>query len=160
MRPIIEGSGALAHGHTYMSHAVGCAGSLAVLDAFEDDQLLGRVKSQGAALQDALRARFGDHPHIGDIRGRGLFWSLELVADRDTKRAFSPSLGLAATIKATALAGGLICYPSPGTPDGAYGDHVLLAPPYIIGAGEIAELVEKLASALDVALGKLAKAPR
>ena len=152
-------SGALAHGQTYMSHAVGCAGSLAVLEAFEDEQLLGRVKSQGANLEEALRARFGSHPNVGDIRGRGLFWSLELVADRPSKRAFPTSLGLAARIKATALAGGLICYPSAGTPDGAYGDNVLLAPPYIIGAGEIAELVDKLALALDASLAALPGAP-
>src|SRR6185312_5500562 len=158
MRPIIEGSGVLAHGHTYMSHAVACAGSLAVLDALLGEGLLDRVKTEGAALAAALRTEFGDHPNVGDIRGRGLFWSVELVADRATKRPFDASFGLAARIKATAQEMGLICYPSAGSADGRNGDHVLLAPPYIVGPREIDEMTDKLRRAIGRSLAALRRA--
>lgn len=154
--PIIAGTGLLSHGHTYMSHVVGCAGSLAVLDAFEEEQLIGRVKTQGAALEDALRQAFGDHAHVGDIRGRGLFWSFELVADRASKRPFDPSLNLAGKIKSYAQDIGLICYPSSGSMDGVSGDHVLLAPPYIVGPSEIDEMIDKLKRSLGAVLPKAA----
>jgi adenosylmethionine-8-amino-7-oxononanoate aminotransferase len=147
-----QGSGLLQHGHTYMSHAVACAGALAVLDVIEEEQLLGAVQRQGAALDAALRAAFGDHPHIGDIRGRGLFRTLEIVRDRDSKAPFDPALKLAARIKAEAQARGLICYPSSGTADGVAGDHVLLAPPFTISDEEIAQLVSMLRGTLSAVL--------
>lgn len=150
--PILSGTGLLAHGHTYMSHAVACAGALAVLDAIEDDGLLGRVQTLGAELEAALRAQFAEHPHVGNIRGRGLFWSLELVRDRVAKSPFPAAYGLAARLKTLALNGGLICYPANGTADGVDGDHVLLAPPYIITRDQIGEIIEKLAAALEQAL--------
>ncbi|WP_431285117.1 aspartate aminotransferase family protein [Humitalea sp. 24SJ18S-53] len=151
--PLAAGSGTLQHGHTYMSHAIACAGSLAVMRALEEEQLLGAVQQRGRDLEAALRARFGDHPHVGDIRGRGLFWAMELVADRATKAPFPKSLGLAAQIKRVALANGLICYPSGGTADGENGDHVLLAPPFILSAPQIDEIVDKLDVSLKQALG-------
>ncbi|HVF64294.1 MAG TPA: aspartate aminotransferase family protein [Casimicrobiaceae bacterium] len=146
--PIESGSGALANGHTYMSHAVACAGSLAVLEVMEEERLLDSVRVQGAALRRALDERFGNHPHIGDIRGRGLFVALELVLDRASKRPFPRARRIADSIKATALAHGLVCYPSSGTADGENGDHVLLAPPYIITDSQLTELVDKLDRAL------------
>ncbi|MBS0560986.1 MAG: aspartate aminotransferase family protein [Proteobacteria bacterium] len=150
--PIEAGSGMLAHGHTYMSHAVGCAAALAVLDVLEEDGVLARVAPMGRVLESALRARFGAHPNVGDIRGRGLFWSLELVEDRASKRPFPAAMNLAASIKRAAQRHGLICYPSAGTADGVNGDHVLLAPPYIVTEAEIAALVEMLDSALGETL--------
>jgi adenosylmethionine-8-amino-7-oxononanoate aminotransferase len=152
MAPIEGGSGMLANGHTYMGHAVSCAAALAVVRAVESDELLDRVTAMGAVLEAALRGRFGDHPQVGDIRGRGLFWSLELVRDRGRKTPFAASLGLAAALKRHAQQAGLICYPSSGTADGVDGDHVLLAPPFIITPDQIGELVEKLAAALDTTL--------
>lgn len=146
-----EGSGLLAHGHTYMSHAVACAASLAVLDAIEGG-LLEAVTRQGALLERRLREAFGAHPHVGDIRGRGLFWTLELVEDRASKAPFVPAARLAARVKAEAQTRGLICYPSSGTADGVAGDHVLLAPPYIIADAEIETLVERLAATLQAVL--------
>lgn len=150
--PIISGTGLLAHGHTYMSHAVACAGALAVLDVVETDGLLERVRIRGAELEAALRAQFGNHPHVGNIRGRGLFWSLELVSDRERKTPFPAADGLAAKLKTLAQQGGLICYPANGTADGIDGDHVLLAPPFIITHDQIGEIVDKLARALDATL--------
>ncbi len=145
------GSGTLQHGHTYMSHAVACAGALAVLEVIEDG-LLDAVRRQGAALDAALREAFGTHPHVGDIRGRGLFRSLEIVADRAAKAPFPPGLKLAARIKAEAQSRGLICYPSSGTADGVAGDHVLLAPPFIVTEEEIGTIVAVLKHSLAAVL--------
>ncbi|MEE3100787.1 MAG: aspartate aminotransferase family protein [Pseudomonadota bacterium] len=129
------GSARLANGHTYMSHALACAGALAVLETIEDERLLDRVGPLGARLDAALRARLEDDPNVADIRGRGLFRAGELVRDRETGDPFEPSEGLADRVKAEGMAAGLVCYPSPGArwtgPDGRpgrCGDHVLLAP--------------------------------
>lgn len=149
---ILNGSGAFKHGHTYVGHALACAAAAAVLDTIEQDGLLDRVRLKGDRLAGALAERFGNHPHVGDIRGRGLFQALELVADRATKATFDPARRLHARIKAEAMARGLMCYPMGGTIDGIHGDHVLLAPPYIIDDAEIAELVGRLGEAVDAAL--------
>jgi len=149
---IEAGSGLLANGHTYMSHAVACAASIAVIETIEEEGLLDNVARMGALLSRRLGEAFGQHPHVGDIRGRGLLQSLELVADRDSKQPFPAKDGLAARIKQTAQGLGLICYPSSGTADGVNGDHVLLAPPFTIDAGHVDEIVEKLGAALAATL--------
>ncbi len=146
------GSGAFLHGHTYMGHAAACAAALAVQRTIEEDRLLDRVRRLGRSLARRLEARFGNHHHVGDIRGRGLFRAIELVADRGTKAPFDPALRLHARIKREALARGLICYPGGGTLDGRRGDHVLLAPPYIITEAQLDEAVDKLGQAVDRAL--------
>ncbi|SDF54121.1 hypothetical protein SAMN05216241_101408 [Limimonas halophila] len=143
------------HGFTYVGHATACAAGLAVQRVIDRDDLLVNVTRQGAALRDDLAARFADHPHVGDIRGRGLFLGIELVADRESKRPFDPALALNARIKKAAFARGLICYPGGGTADGQAGDHVLLAPPFIIGDEHRAELVDKLADAIGGALTEI-----
>ena len=137
---IVKGSGVLQHGHTYMAHAAACAGSLAVQKVIEQDNLLANVRSRGTQLMAVLREKFGQHANVGDIRGRGLFIGLELVADRDTKEPFAPKLNIAGRIKAAAFENGLICYPSGGTADGLKGDHVMLAPPFIISESEVEQL--------------------
>jgi adenosylmethionine-8-amino-7-oxononanoate aminotransferase len=146
------GSGFFQHGHTYMGHPVATAAGHAVLSAILDRGLLDRVRGMGGLLRDALQDRFGQHPNVGDIRGRGLFLGLELVADRDTKAPFDSTARLAARIKAAAFEAGLICYPMSGTIDGRTGDHVLLAPPFIIETAQVGELADKLALALDRSL--------
>ena len=138
------GGGYFRHGHTYMGHATACAAALAVQRAIVERDLLANVRRQGKVLDEALRAAFGDHPHVGDIRGRGLFRALELVADRAGREPFDPALRLHARIKDAAFARGLICYPAGGTADGRRGDHVLLAPPFIVGEGDVREIVERL----------------
>lgn len=148
------GSGQFHHGHTYVGHATACAGALAVQEVFEKDKLVERVASMGEVLHSALAERFRDHPHVGDIRGRGLFYGVEVVADRESKVAFSASHGLANRIKAQAMGAGLICYPSAGAADGVNGDHVLIAPPFIISETQIGELVDKLGRAIDAALAE------
>ncbi len=145
---IASGSGFFQHGHTYVGHPAAAAGGLAVVSALLDRGLIPRVQIQGALLQDRLMERFGQHPHIGDIRGRGLFRGVEIVEDRATKEPFDPSGGVAAQVKKAAFAEGLICYPMSGTIDGQRGDHVLLAPPFIIEDDQIDELVDKLDRAI------------
>ncbi|MBK1666796.1 aspartate aminotransferase family protein [Rhodovibrio sodomensis] len=152
---IAGGSGAFQHGFTYIGHPTACAGALAVQRAIARDDLLANVAGQGDKLRADLSAQFGNHPHVGDIRGRGLFVGLELVADRATRAPFEPADKLHARIKSAAFARGLICYPNGGTADGARGDHVLLAPPYILADGHREELVEKLQGAIADALDQI-----
>jgi adenosylmethionine-8-amino-7-oxononanoate aminotransferase len=149
-----RGSGAFQHGHTYVGHMVAAAAALEVQKVIADDRLVARVKTKGQELMQVLRARFADHRHIGDIRGRGLFIALEFVADRASKAPFPAPRRLWAKIKAAGMAEGLICYPMGGTADGVNGDHVLIAPPYIIGDGEMDELVRKLERALERGLAE------
>lgn len=149
---IAAGTGFFQHGHTYMGHSLAAAAANAVLGEILDKDLLARVRTQGEKLDAALREELGQHPHVGDIRGRGLFRGVELVADRATKATFEPARGLAARIKKEAFAAGLICYPMSGTIDGQRGDHVLLAPPFIIEDGQIDELVGKLSGAINRAI--------
>lgn len=149
---IAAGSGFFQHGHTYLGHALGCAAGLGVMEAIYGRDLLSNVKRRGNQLAQALRDKFGNHPHIGDIRGRGLFLGLELVVERRDKTPFDPSLSVAKKIKAAAMAEGLLCYPMSGTLDGQRGDHILLAPPFIITEDHIAEMVTKLARAIDQAI--------
>lgn len=146
------GSGFFQHGHTYIGHPVATAAGLAVLRAILDRGLLDRVTRIGATLRAALEDRFGQHAHVGDIRGRGLFLGLELVEDRATKAPFDPDRRLAARVKAAAFEAGLICYPMAGTVDGRVGDHILLAPPFILEEAQVGELVSKLGAALEAAL--------
>lgn len=147
-----KGSGFFHHGHTYLGHPVACAAALAVQRVIQRDNLLAQVKDKGKILNERLLARFGNHPNVGDIRGRGLFWGIELVTDRDTKAAFEPAFKLNATIKAEAMARGLLVYPGGGCIDGLRGDHVMLAPPYITSSAELELIVERLGEAIDAAL--------
>jgi adenosylmethionine-8-amino-7-oxononanoate aminotransferase len=149
---VTAGSGQFRHGHTYMGHATACAAALAVQQVIREDDLLEAVNRQGRLLRRLLDERFADHPNIGDIRGRGLFLGLELVADRATKAPFDPALQLHARIKSEAMRQGLMCYPMGGTADGVAGDHVLLAPPFIITDDQVREVVDRLAKAIDLAL--------
>lgn len=146
---IRSGSGAFQHGHTYLAHPLACAAALAVQDVIREDNLLEQVRERGRQLEQRLTERFGNHRHVGDIRGRGLFWAIELVADRASRTSFDPALKLNQKIKAEAFANGLGCYPGGGTVDGIRGDHVLLAPPYIASADEIDQIVDKLGTAID-----------
>ncbi len=143
-----EGSGFFQHGHTYIGHATACAAALAVQRVIERDGLVAQVRSRGERLMQGLRSALGDHPNIGDIRGRGLFVGLEFVRDRDSREAFDPTLQLHATLKRIAMEHGLMCYPMGGTIDGRRGDHVLLAPPFIVSEDEIDEIVLRLQRAI------------
>jgi adenosylmethionine-8-amino-7-oxononanoate aminotransferase len=145
---IQRGSGFFQHGHTYIGHAAACAGALAVQKRLHEDGLLARVTPLGNALEKRLKAAFAEHPHVGDIRGRGLFRGIELVEDRATKKPFDPKLRMNARVKRKAMEAGLMCYPMGGTIDGVQGDHVLLAPPFIVDETQLDELVDKLGIAI------------
>ena len=147
-----NGSGFFQHGHTYLGHPVAAAAGLAVVSKLVDNDLVARAARQGEVLRERLTSAFGQHAHVGDIRGRGLFIGLEFVEDRSTKTPFAPEKAIAARIKAAAFEAGLICYPMSGTRDGRLGDHVLLAPPFIIEDEQIDELTAKLQSAVDAVI--------
>ncbi len=149
---IAQGSGFFQHGHTYIGHPVACAAALAVQRIVQRDGLLATVRKQGAQLRDRLDAALGASPHVGDIRGRGLLLGIELVEDRATKRPFDPALRLHARIKAEAMSAGLMTYPMGGTIDGRLGDHLLLAPPFIVSDDELAMIVDRLTAAIDAAI--------
>jgi hypothetical protein len=155
---IAAGTGSFQHGFTYIGHPMTCAAGLAVQQTIERERLLDNVRKQGAVLRARLQERFGNHPHVGDIRGRGLFVGLELVADRASRAPFDPARKLHARIKAEAMARGLMCYPAGGTIDGRRGDHILLAPPYIIEDDHVEQIVERLGAAVDAALAGVALA--
>jgi adenosylmethionine-8-amino-7-oxononanoate aminotransferase len=154
--PLREGSGAFAHGHTYLAHPIACAAALEVQRVIAEEDLLARVRSAGALLERRLTERFGNHRHVGDIRGRGLFQALELVTDRGSRTPFDPGLRLHARVRQAAFARGLVCYPMGGTIDGVRGDHVILAPPYIATDDEIDVIVERVGAAVDDAIAAVA----
>ena len=162
-RRIVEavnaGSGGFMHGHTYQAHPVACAAALEVQRIIRDDNLLANVRAMGARLESGLIERFGNHRHVGDIRGRGLFWALEFVTDRATRQEFDPALKLNERVKREALARGVAIYPMGGTIDGKRGDHVVIAPPYIATGADIDTIVDRLGAAVDAAVGGLASAP-
>ncbi|MGE0850169.1 MAG: aspartate aminotransferase family protein [Hyphomicrobiaceae bacterium] len=153
-----KGSGLFQHGHTYLGHPLACAGALAVQRVIRRDDLLANVRGQGEHLMRRLNERFGNHHHVGDVRGRGLFQAIELVADRAGKATFDPRHKLHARIKQEAMARGLMVYPMGGTIDGVHGDHVLLAPPFIATASDIDVIVERLGDSVDAAIASLPRA--
>ena len=150
-----QGSGFFQHGHTYIGHPTACAGAHAVLSEIIDGHLVERVQQQSVKLRAALQERFGEHPNVGDIRGRGLFIGLEFVSDRADKTPFAAQQGMNKKFKQAAFDAGMICYPMGGTIDGRQGDHVLLAPPFIIEDKHIEEIVDKLEQALSTTLARL-----
>ena len=143
-----EGSGFFQHGHTYLGHPVACAAALAVQRVIEEDDLLAQVRASGAVFERYLRAAFDANPRVGDIRGRGLFWGVELVRDRGSRQPFDPALRLNARVKRAAFERGLLVYPMGGTVDGRYGDHVLLAPPFIANPAELSAIAARLSDAV------------
>ena len=147
-----KGSGRFQHGHTYLGHPIACAASLAVQKVIDGENLLARVREMGSRLAALLGARFAGHPHVGDVRGRGLFLAVELVRERASKEPFDPKRSLHAAVKREAMARGLLVYPMGGTIDGERGDHVLLAPPFIVTERDLAIIVDRLGEAIDAAI--------
>ncbi len=150
---IESGSGFFQHGHTYIGHPTACAAANVVVGKLTEGGLTERARLMGDKLAAALRDAFAQHPHIGDLRGRGMFRGLEFVEDRATKKPFDPALGINKKLKKACFEAGLICYPMGGTIDGKQGDHILLAPPFIITDAQIDELVSKLDRAFQDVLG-------
>lgn len=154
---ISRGSNVVMHGHTFMGHATSCAAGLAVQNEIKRQNLLENVRRQGQRLRSMLEERFADHPHVGDIRGRGLFLAVEFVADRESRATFDPGLKINARIKEVAFGHGLICYPMGGIVEGKRGDHVMLAPPFIVNEDHLQEMVDKLQLTVDEVLRNVAR---
>lgn len=149
---IVNGSGYFQHGHTYIGHATACAAALAVQKTIQEQNLLANVLQRGEQLRSELRQAFANNPHIGDIRGRGLFVGLELVQDRESKKPLDPAHKIHAKIKAQAKENGLLVYPSGGTIDGRLGDHILLAPPFTCTQEDISDIVSRLSDTVSQVL--------
>jgi hypothetical protein len=147
---IANGSGFFQHGHTYLGHPVACAASFSVLSKLVNENFPSQVREKGQYLQKNLELHLGQNQFVGDIRGRGLFRGIELVKNRSTKEPFPKKLNIAGKIKKQALDIGLICYPMQGTVDGSKGDHILIAPPFIINENQINEISTKLKATIDV----------
>ena len=147
---IANGSGFFQHGHTYLGHPVACAASFSVLSKLVNENFPSQVREKGQYLQKNLELHLGQNQFVGDIRGRGLFRGIELVKNRSTKEPFPKNLNIAGKIKKQALDIGLICYPMQGTVDGSKGDHILIAPPFIINENQINEISTKLKSTIDI----------
>lgn len=152
---ITKGSGFFQHGHTYLGHPVACATAIAVLKVMDAEGLIDKVHEKGRYLISALHQALDNHPWVGDIRGRGLFLGIELVADKATKSPLPAAWKTHARIKQQAMANGLMCYPMGGTIDGRQGDHILLAPPLIMTNAEMDRVVALLAGTLDQVMGVL-----
>ena len=151
---IENGSGLFQHGHTYLGHPVAAAAANAVIKKLVNNDLVDRAAEKGKKLSNMLESKFSQHPNVGDIRGRGLFQGIEFVEDRETKKPLDPDLKFATKLKMNAFEAGLICYPMSGTRDGKNGDHVLLAPPFIIEDSQMDELIEKIDIAIIKTLGQ------
>lgn len=149
---IADGTGFFQHGHTYIAHPTATAAGLAVVSEIIERELPARVQALGETLRAHLNEAMGQHPHVGDIRGRGLFMGLEIVEDRESKSPFDPSRSVAKRLKSEAFQRGLICYPMAGTRDGRVGDHVLLAPPFIMDDTDCAIITQRLQGAVEAAL--------
>ena len=152
IEPIRRGSGLFQHGHTYIGHPTAAAAALAVQKVIQRDGLLAKVRARGEQLRVALARRLGDHPHVGDIRGRGLFMGVELVKDRDLKTPFDAAEKVNQKIKQQAMANGLLVYPMGGTIDGKTGDHVLLAPPFIVTESDVEKIADLLGTSIEQTL--------
>ncbi|MER8583126.1 aspartate aminotransferase family protein [Mesorhizobium sp. M1423] len=151
-RGFSEGSGLFQHGHTYIGHPIAAAAASKVVEILKRPEIMVNVIAMGERLQAGLDAALRDSPYVGDIRGRGLFRGVEIVTDKDTKQPFDPSRKIHTKIKREAMERGLMCYPMGGTIDGIYGDHLLLAPPFIIQPEQVDLLVGRLASAINAAV--------
>lgn len=149
---VVGGSGFFQHGHTYIGHATACAAALAVQKTIREDNLLANVQARGEQLRAGLRSALAEHPQVGDVRGRGLFVGVELVADRASKQPLAPARRTHSRVKSEAMSRGLLVYPMGGTVDGQQGDHILIAPPFISSAADIERIVERLIPAIDAAL--------
>ena len=145
---IRDNSGYFQHGHTFMGHATAVAASLATQKIIRSEGLLPKVVARGKTIRDGLRNALGEHPNVGDIRGRGMFIGVEFVVNKGSKESFDPASKIHRKIQKTAMEIGLLCYGMGGTVDGKRGDHILLAPPYNIDDVEEQELIEKFVDAV------------
>lgn len=137
---------AFVHGHTYQGHPIACAAALEVQKIVREEKLVENVAKMGELLSEALTQRLAGHPNVGDIRGRGLFWGVEFVANKATKESFPVKANVAMEIAEMGLTKpyAIAIYPGTGTADGINGDHIIVSPPYTISAAEVEDTVQRL----------------
>jgi adenosylmethionine-8-amino-7-oxononanoate aminotransferase len=155
--PILERHGGPLTGHTFTGHTVACAAGVAVQKIVDRDKLVERVASEGAKLKQVLQDRLGARDYVGNIRGRGFFLGIELVADKATKEPFDPALQINGKVREQSFTNGLICYPTGGNVDGIRGDQIILAPPYNATASELEEIVDLLDRSLTEVMTPLGR---
>jgi adenosylmethionine-8-amino-7-oxononanoate aminotransferase len=155
--PLLERYGAPLTGHTFTGHPAACAAGVAVQKIGARDRLVARVAREGAKLKQVLQDRLGSRDYVGNIRGRGFFLGIELVADKATKEPFDPALQLNIKVRDRTFANGLICYPTGGNVDGIRGDQIILAPPYNATESELAEIVDLLERSLTEVMTPLGR---
>lgn len=157
MSALKKGSGYFAHGQTYQSLPLNCAAALEVQTIIQEDNLVANVGDMGTYLEHLLRERFADHPYVGDIRGCGLFWAVEFVADRATKEPFDKKLNIASRLGKKGLERGydISLFPATGSADGWTGDHFLLAPPYTVRKSDVEEIVDRVGRVVDAVFNDL-----
>ncbi len=155
MGALSSGSGAFVHGYTMQAHPVACAAALEVQRIVREQDLVANVQAMGERLQAGLLERLGQHPHVGDIRGRGLFCAVEIVADREARQPFAPDQGVGIRLKAAGLEHGIAVYPSSGTVDGVSGDHFIVSPAYVVTPTQVDEIVDRVAALVATATSGL-----
>lgn len=148
---VLAGNG-FVHGHTYVGHPVACAAGLAVQQVLDEQDLVQRTREMGQRFGALLRERLQQHPNVGEIRGRGLFWALELVAEQRSKAGFANARDLPDRLRLSAMDNGLICYPGGIRVNGATVPHIMLAPPMILEECHMQECVDKLEAMLGVSM--------
>ena len=152
---LATGSGILRNGQTYVNHPIACAAALSVQRTIVEEGLLDQIRARGAQLRALLEELKDTVPYVGDVRGRGLFLGVELVADQDSKEPLPVEFDFASRMKAVAFEHGLLTYPGSGTIDGVSGHHVLFAPPFVATESEVAEMAERFEAALTTVLREL-----
>ena len=158
-RTVIEGGG-FVHGFTF-SHSIGGATvGREVLRILREEGLVDASAVKGQVLKSLLRGHLGDHPHVGDIRGRGLLVGVELVADRETRAPFPRSMKLTEAVVGAARDRGLLLYSGTGNADGTNGDTILLGPPLVVTLDELERIAAGLADALTTALASIGASVR
>ncbi|SMY21228.1 unnamed protein product [Zymoseptoria tritici ST99CH_1A5] len=148
---LCNGTGAFSHGQTYQGHPLACRAALQVQRIIRDSDLVANVREQGAVMSRLLHKRLDDHPFVGNIRGRGLFWGIEFVKSKDTKEPFAQSVGIAMGIHELGMQRpyNISLYPGTGCADGKSGDHIILAPAYNITADEISQVVDTTVTVIE-----------
>lgn len=134
VRALSDGSGQFIHGQTFQGMPIQASAALEVQRIVREEKILENVKAQGTHMEERLKLLLGNHPYVGDIRGKGLFWGIEFVRDKNTKEPFDPKLGVAQRVLDLAISPpyNMTVYPGSGTVDGVSGDHIILAPSYLV----------------------------
>ena len=155
----VRSGGPFVHGFTYSHSPVGAAVAGEVLRILEAEDLVTASATKGERLRALLEIRLGDHPNVGEIRGRGLLLGLELVTDRASRRPFPRAVRLVESIVRGARSRGLLVYSGTGNADGVDGDLILLGPPFVVTDEELAAIVDRLAESIEEAVAAARRDP-